>query len=210
MNYESSEFTGNQIATSIYQEKYSQKFKQGQTVLDIGCGEGVFLSLLKENGVSGIGVDIDQENVDFCISHGLQAIKADVLIFLESDKNDKYDGIFCSHLIEHLEPTQALRLIKASFAKLKDGGQLIIITPNPENIEVITKVFWLDITHVRPYPLDLLKAMFKQTGFSIQSAGEDADTGRQTIKEHRLSYWISKLRFGKYFGGGDLVIIGRK
>ncbi|MFH2055588.1 MAG: hypothetical protein ABIJ61_06505, partial [bacterium] len=48
---------------------------------------------------------------------------------------------------------------------LKDGGLLILETPNPENLAVATNNFYLDPTHVRPLPPGLLSFLTEFEGF---------------------------------------------
>ena len=195
-----------------YQKKYVRCFRPGQKVLDLGCGTGVFLELLREGNVNGVGVDSFEPSVRACREKHLDVHQSDIVKYLEKTK-DNYDGIFCSHVIEHLTPQVVLRLLSNMNRVLNSNGLAVIITPNFMNIEVIAERFWLDITHVRPYPIPLLESMLAHTGFIISSSGLDKDTAQHFLRKNPLdsfSYLLGKLRWGKYYGRGDSFVIATK
>lgn len=177
---------------------YTQYFRMCKRIVDLGCGRGEFLDLLRNENLEAIGVDSDSAMVEICTKAGLNALCEDIFSFLE--RGDKYDGISASHVIEHLDSRDAERLLDACYKSLSSGGRLLIITPNPENLLVISKTFWFDLTHVRPYPLILLEEMFKESGFSIVCSGEDPAT-RGHIRWQRLRMFLAKI---------TLPIIGMK
>lgn len=107
--------------------------------------------------------------INLCRKAGLDVSRESLFDFLE--RADGYGGLFISHVIEHLDGEDAERMIRLGYKSLKDGGRIVLITPNPENISVMTGAFWLDLTHVRPYPLMLLEEMLKDCGFKIVSSG---------------------------------------
>jgi hypothetical protein len=97
---------------------------------------------------------------------------------------------------------------------LKPRGKLVIITPNPENLQVITCTFWLDLTHRRPYPLMLLKALLEESGFKIEDAGEDSDTGSAGLKRRIAGFWVKYAISAKLaralYGAQDIFVVGEK
>jgi SAM-dependent methyltransferase len=210
--YNPSTFLGGDDTVLRIQRKYADRFAPGARVLDLGCGEGLFLDLLRQRGVHGLGVDAFSPAVDACRRKGLDVRRADLFQYLRTCRQT-FDGVFCSHIVEHLTPDQTQRLLQEANRVLKDRGLLIILTPNSKDIEVITERFWLDTTHVRPYPLKLLQAMFEHTGFEIVESGLDRDSARRLPKRkpmETLAFLIQKLRWGRYFGLGDTYIVGRK
>lgn len=187
--------------------KYADCFNASETVLDIGCGSGVFLELLREKGVKGVGVEINDEYAAQCEAKKLDVKRQDALVFLR-DHPDFFNGIMAAHLIEHFNGVTALQLISLARNALKTGGLLILITPNTKDLGVITENFWLDITHQRPYPLKLLRKMLSDAGFSEVRSGEDVDTIPRL--KMSLKSVVRKLRFGEFINRGDIFIIGRK
>ena len=207
--FNASLFSGSEKAVRTYQKKYAAGFRPGDSVLELGCGPGVFLELLRERSVRSTGIDHSDSMVAECVRKKLNAVKADALQFLQRTKT-KYDGIFCAHLIEHLRPEQAIRLFRLAHGALKPGGRFIVITPNVQDIHVWGETFWLDISHVRPYPLPLLGELVRFAGFEVVKGGTDADTGIKPGRRNFFRYVLYKLRFGAYYGRGDTFVIGQK
>lgn len=135
------------------------------TILDIGCGRGEWLELLKENGFDAMGVDIDEGMLQDCFIRGLSAVQKDALDFLKSYSDETVSLITGFHIVEHLNKGYLLEIFRECFRVLRPGGILIFETPNPENIKVATSNFYLDPTHLNPIPPDLLKFLAEYTGF---------------------------------------------
>jgi len=150
---------------------YVRYFLGCRNVLDVGCGRGEFLALLKEADIEAVGVDSSADHVERCRENGYRAFHDDMFAFL--DGRSKFDGIMLSHIIEHLQPPDVERLLAHSYGALNPGGALVVVTPNPENLSIMTNIFWLDVTHQRPYPLRLLVEMCAEAGFEVRSSGED-------------------------------------
>lgn len=150
---------------------FARCFGNCNSVVDLGCGRGELLSLLEESDIKALGVDGDLDQINRCRDAGFDVTHEDIFTFLESDR--KFDGIMISHVIEHLDGNAAEKLLTRSYEMLNPGGKVIIITPNSDNLAVMTNIFWLDVTHVRPYPIQLLTAMCIDAGLEIVSSGED-------------------------------------
>jgi len=154
---------------------YVPFFSGCRRVLDLGCGRGEFLDLLRENGIAGIGVDIDSEMIRACESKGLNVVKADLFEYLDHIYED-FDGIFCSNVIEHMDVGRVLHLFRLAYRALRPGGIFLVATPNPESLIVHLYEFWRDPTHVRMYNLPLLMFMMDYVGFRNISGGENPET----------------------------------
>lgn len=159
-------FRGSIESIKKSQSCYLKYFKDKENVVDIGCGRGEFLSLLKDNGINAKGVDVYEPYVDYCNMKGFQAICGDGVAYLDS--LDSIDGIFVGQVVEHLQTHQIIRLCNTAFEKLTNGGCLVIETPNPTSLAIYTNAFYIDPSHVKPvHPLTLKyhleKAGFKNT-----------------------------------------------
>jgi SAM-dependent methyltransferase len=168
--------------------------------------------LLKESGRTGVGVDLTDQYVVSLREEGFSAIRQDVFEFLKSHPAT-FDGVFASHLIEHFPTQDALRLLELMYESLRSGGTLLLITPSYEDIIVSGERFWLDVSHVRPYPLQLLDAVLKHLGMEITDKGHEPSTRvRPKITSPRsfVRYWVAKLRFGKLYDVGDAFIVAKK
>jgi SAM-dependent methyltransferase len=173
-------------------------------VLDIGSGRGVMLRLMKGAGITAYGIDSFEEAVIDCRAKGLDVVCSDALSHLSLLPSASLGGIFCAHVIEHMQPTQAIELIKESFRVLKPGARIVIITPNPKDLRTGER-FWLDITHVRPYPEKLLRVLMGRAGFINISTHEDGEPTKNIIE--KCAKIFLKLWFMGFMFRGDLVIV---
>ncbi|QTP55253.1 class I SAM-dependent methyltransferase [Billgrantia sulfidoxydans] len=135
------------------------------TGLDLGCGRGEWLELLRDSGVVAQGVDLDEDMLAACHECGLHVNKADALSCISDMDDESVTIISAFHVIEHIPFNDLQSLLKESFRVLKPGGLLILETPNSENIVVGTSRFYLDPTHQRPIPAQLLSFISEYLGF---------------------------------------------
>ncbi len=144
--------------------RYVPRFEGLSDVIDAGCGRGEFLELLREAGVSAVGVDSDDAMAARCRELGLEAIQDDVLRFLQGRPGESQGGIFAAHLVEHLERTEIIELVRLAFRTLRPGGVLVIETVNPACLLTYT-TFYDDLTRVGPLPAPALKWLAEASGF---------------------------------------------
>ncbi len=97
-------------------------------ILDIGCGSGDTLSLLKLIGWDVYGLDIDDGAIKEAHKRGLHKVSLGSYKDLKNYPDNNFDVIRLYHVIEHLDdPGSCLTL---AYKKLKQGGEIIIGTPN--------------------------------------------------------------------------------
>jgi SAM-dependent methyltransferase len=147
------------------QSIFLEYFKKCQNVLDIGCGRGEFLSLLKENGIGAKGIDINEDMVLYCQKNGFDVQKAEGLSYLWSLENKSLDGVFSGQVIEHLKPKELVRLVKQSYDKMKYGTYFIAETINPLCLSVFAASFYMDLSHVKPIHPETIKFLLESAGF---------------------------------------------
>ncbi len=152
-------------------------FKGCKKVLDLACGSGIFLELLKENGIEASGVDRDEEIVKKAVKKGLKVQKGDLFDYLQRVK-EKYDGIFCSHLLEHLPFEQVVRLIELVTEKLNQGGVFVIVMPNPGSIRLHLFGFWRDPEHIRFYSGDLIESICRHYRLKVEYSNQEETPNR--------------------------------
>ncbi len=109
-------------------------------VLDIGCGQGKYLKILKDLSCNATGIDINSEQIEKLKEQGYTAY---TLAEIPQDK--KYDLILMAHIVEHLTPEELVNFLDTYLAMLKEDGKLIVVTP------VLGARFYYDATHIRPY-----------------------------------------------------------
>lgn len=135
------------------------------SALDLGCGRGEWLELLREWNIEAMGVDMDTFMLAACHAENLTVEAGDALAFLQSQENESHQLVSAIHVAEHLEFDQLLLVVQEALRVLAPGGLLILETPNPENIAVTTTQFYLDPTHRRPLPPALLAFVAEYCGF---------------------------------------------
>jgi SAM-dependent methyltransferase len=144
---------------------YLPLFSGASDVLDLGCGRGEFLHLLREHDVTARGVDINHEMVEACREQGLDVAEGDGLALLEALPDGALGGLFASQVIEHLPPDQLMRLIDVAFHKLRPGARVVLETVNPACWYAFFESYVRDITHVRPVHPETLKFLLQASGF---------------------------------------------
>lgn len=188
------------------QQFYLPYFTGRREVLDIGCGRGEFLELMREAGVPAHGIDLSWESVGLCRQKGLQAEAADVFGYLADQPEGSLDGIFSAQVVEHLPPDRLPDMVRLAASRLRRDGVLAIETPNPECLAIFASHFYLDPTHTRPVPHALLAFYMEEYALG-------------GIEVHRLSPAIESMPAlaglpqdfrEAFFGGLDYAIIGRK
>jgi O-antigen chain-terminating methyltransferase len=157
-------FRGPEHYVTEGQRFYVPYFAGRRNVLDLGCGRGEFLKLMQEAGVPAKGIEAGEESVGYCRSLGLDATNADLFTYLSGQPEATLDGIFCSQVVEHLEPMRLPEMIRLCASRLSTGGILVIETPNPECLAIFATNFYLDPTHTRPVPPQLLAFYMEEFG----------------------------------------------
>ncbi|MER3429417.1 MAG: hypothetical protein C4334_15290 [Pyrinomonas sp.] len=133
--------------------------------IDIGCGRGEWLELLKGEGINAIGVDINQAMLSLCRELGLSVIEKDAVEYLRCLDDDCAEMITCFHVIEHLSFAQLVNLLDETLRVLCPGGEVIFETPNPENLLVGSSYFYFDPTHRNPIPSETMVFLLESRGF---------------------------------------------
>jgi 2-polyprenyl-3-methyl-5-hydroxy-6-metoxy-1,4-benzoquinol methylase len=135
-------------------------------LLDIGCGRGELLEVMRDNGLAASGIDINAIQVEECRSLGLVAQEGEALARLRGSSEASLGAVTGMHLIEHLLYEDLIALLDESLRVLKPGGIAIFETPNPENLIVGACTFWLDPTHQKPLPPEAMRFLFEARGFA--------------------------------------------
>jgi SAM-dependent methyltransferase len=144
------------------------QFYPNGPLVDLGCGRGEWLELTAENGFEAQGVDLDEGMLESASELGLMVKKMDALTFLKQLPDNSQAIVSGFHIAEHIAFEQLQQLVLEAKRVLVAGGLLILETPNPENLMVGTNNFYLDPTHQRPLPPELLYFLPEHFGFARQ------------------------------------------
>ena len=146
------------------QRPYLALLEGRQPVLDVGCGRGEFLELLREAGIPASGVDLDAGMVSRARQKGLDVRHGDAIAYLEQLADASLGVIFAAQVVEHLPYAQLIAFLRLSAQKLAPGGLLIAETVNPHAPGAL-KNFWFDLTHQHPVFPEVLLTLCRAIGF---------------------------------------------
>lgn len=164
-------FRGSTAEISKRSERYLPIFKQtapvaaGGVVLDIGCGRGEWLSLLKDHNIVTRGIDLNISMVAEARSAGLDVLEGDAIAYLRSLPEGSLAAVTGFHIVEHLTFNQLVTLFDEARRALRPEGIILFETPNPENLVVGACTFNYDPTHNKPLPPDLLHFIAEVRGY---------------------------------------------
>ncbi len=160
------EFRGSLVEIRRRLAEYVPKFAGQRDVLDIGCGRGEFLELLREAGIPSRGLDLNHEMVEASRARGLDVTEGDALAYVASLADDSLGGLFASQVVEHLDPAYLARLLETAAHKIRRGGLIVLETINPACWVAFFESYLRDLTHVRPLHPETLKHLLRVSGFA--------------------------------------------
>jgi glycosyltransferase involved in cell wall biosynthesis/SAM-dependent methyltransferase len=158
-------FRGSEELIRARQRGYLDLFAGAEWVLDLGCGRGEFLDLLRERGLRRLGVDADSGMVRRSRAKGHEVEQADALEYLRGRRDGSVPAIFAAQLVEHLDADSLFELLRLAAVKLAPGGTAVLETVNP-HVPSALKAFWVDPTHHHPLFPEVLLALGRFAGFA--------------------------------------------
>ena len=175
----------------------SNHFKNIPLVVDIGCGQGDFLTQAKELRINAEGIDDKEFWVTRCVKKGLKAKKGSIFEIPYDDNS--VDGIFLQSVLEHVDAVKSMKEISRV---IKNEGIVAISCPTPE------KHFWDDPTHVRPYTIKSLSTLFEMFGFKVTHKNYVfAELLGMTVTWNGLFKWLNLVPASI---GSNIIVVGKK
>ncbi|HYW43827.1 MAG TPA: class I SAM-dependent methyltransferase [Bryobacteraceae bacterium] len=199
-------FRGSEEYVKAGQQIYLPYFAGCRSVLDIGCGRGEFLELMRGASVPARGIDLSEESVALCRHKGLEAETADLFQYLADQPEGAFDGIFCAQVVEHLPPERLPEMIKLCAGRLSRHGVIAIETPDPECLAIFATHFYLDPTHSRPVPHSLLVFYLEEFGIGTIEVKKLSPAGQSMPSLALLPEGFRDA----FFGALDYAALGRK
>jgi 2-polyprenyl-3-methyl-5-hydroxy-6-metoxy-1,4-benzoquinol methylase len=217
-------FRGSREDIKQRQLAFLSYFEKCSRLLDIGCGRGEFLEILKNHDIGGIGVDSDPDMVAYCRSRQLEVELSDAIAYLEILEDKSLDGIFIDQVVEHLEPDYLIRLLALCYQKMKFGYYIVIETVNPLSFVSFVN-FYIDMTHKRPVHPETLQYLLSAAGFrecekkffspvsdegrlkKIEGAAgmNETESKNVDVNNHNVEMLNTVL-----FGAQDYAVVGKK
>src|SRR5687767_4389340 len=159
-------FRGSEDEIRSRQQDYVQYFAGQSDVLDVGCGRGEFLDLLREKGIRARGLDLNPEMVEVCKSRGLDVTGTDALSYLKGTGDKSLGGLIAVQVIEHLKPSYLAEMLAVAYDKLRPGSRFVLETINPTCWVAFFESFIRDLTHEKPIHPETLQYLLQASGFS--------------------------------------------
>ena len=159
-------FRGSQNDIRSRLDDYLPIFSSASDVLDVGCGRGELLDLLRQHGITGRGVDTNDAMIHLCRARGLDVERDDALGFLERQPDGSLGGLVAIQVVEHFEPAYLLRFLETAHHKLRAGAPLVLETINAACWMAFFETYLRDITHRQALHPDTLRYLVQTSGFT--------------------------------------------
>jgi SAM-dependent methyltransferase len=159
-------FRGSEDDVRTRLSHYVPLFSGARDVLDIGCGRGEFLELLRDAGISGRGLDLNLEMVEICRARGLDVAHGDALTHLRTLADESLGGLFAAQVVEHLPPDYLLAFLNEANRVLRPGAAIALETVNVACWYAFFQSYIRDITHARPLHPETLQYLVTASGFT--------------------------------------------
>jgi O-antigen chain-terminating methyltransferase len=159
-------FRGSESEIRTRLEAYVPYFTGASDVLDIGCGRGEFLDLMRQHNIRARGLDLNGAMVEVCRERGLDAVHGDALGYLASLPDGALGGLIAVQVVEHLDPDYLVTLLQTAFHKLRPGSTIALETINPTCWVAFFESYIRDLTHVRPVHPETLQYLLLASGFN--------------------------------------------
>ena len=135
-------------------------------IVDVGCGFGFALLALKQLGYHDIqGVEISSQQAAQCRSMGFNVEVTENTIEWISTKKNTFDCVLIMDVIEHVPVDQQIQMMASIRASLKEGGRVILTTPNANAI-LANRWRYIDFTHHSSFTEHSLNFVLKNAGFT--------------------------------------------
>jgi SAM-dependent methyltransferase len=171
-------------------------------ILDVGCGDGRFLQVLRDFGPAGwdlVGVDFDPAAVERCRARGFTAFAKRVEDMASEDGT--FDAVVMLQLIEHVE--DPVVITKRVFALLRQGGVFVVETPNLAGWDhaLFRRRWWGHYHFPRHWNLfstGSLTRMLEGAGFVVERTDQLISTSAWTIS---LGNYFLDRGYPRWFSG---------
>ena len=206
-------FRGSREEINERLEVYLPRLREAQIapvdslILDLGCGRGEWLELLRDNGYRSRGIDLNRVVIEQCQSRGLDVLEGDVIDYLQSMPDDSVAVITGFHIIEHLPFEILVKLLNEAFRVLRHRGLVIFETPNPANVLVGSCNFYFDPTHRNPLPSLMTQFLGQYCGFAeVEILNLNPSTETAICEDSEIAKRFNEC----FYGPMDYAIIGYK
>jgi glycosyltransferase involved in cell wall biosynthesis/SAM-dependent methyltransferase len=132
--------------------------KLHRPILEIGCGSGEFLRLLKEHGIKAVGIDQNISNINDLYRMGYDVHRCEAPAYLQGIEDNSLGGIIAFNIIEYLPHGNFVEILGLAYKKLAPGGFILLETLNPYCFESLDRcpTETASLRLIQPYQLAFL------------------------------------------------------
>lgn len=210
--YFQARFGGDEKVIRAQSERFLDLFHGRERVLDLGSGRGIFLRLMRDNGIGAYGVDLDPRMIEAASGDGLDVVAGEALEHLRGLADRSIDGLYARHLAEHIFPGELVEILRQCRRVLRPGAPVVFVTPNVANLSVGAHTFWMDPSHLRPIPPELFRFYLEVEGFVDVALQTFEPTEGPKLREdlHDEAAKENARRLNELlYGERDYAVIGR-
>jgi SAM-dependent methyltransferase len=172
--------------------------KPGETILDLGCGDGVLTERIAAAGTKVIGVDASEEMIAAAKARGIDAHVADAQAL---DFNTQFDAVFSNAALHWMLDSEAVA--SGVFRALVPGGRFVGEMGGDGNIAILRAAIREELTE-RGYPVptadpqwypsvEEFGRIYARAGFADIKA---EIFPRETDLPHGVAAWVRTFRAG--------------
>lgn len=169
-----------------------KEFKNAKSVLEIGCGDGHFIKLMKQYypNVNVIGLEFNKKAVEKNLSSGFDVREQTIESFADEKENHgAFDAICSFQVFEHVQDPRTF--IGKSLKCLKKGGLLFISVPNKGGFMkyLVNDILNMPPHHITRWDYSVIKSLSSLFNLEIKSFKEES-----VAEYHKKSYRMALLK----------------
>jgi methionine biosynthesis protein MetW len=167
----------------------------GESVLDLGCGDGTLLKLLQqERGARGWGVEIDPDNVAAAIANGINVIQGNLEGGLAGFEDRAFDHVVLSRTLQTVRHTEGIlremlrvgREVVVSFPNFAYWKNRLAVMNGRMPVSEDLPYQWFNTPNVRFFTIDDFEALCAEMGVVIRERHVLDEEGRLIAEEQNF------------------------